>query len=116
MKLKGHRRLNISWETRSHSHSHWNIDVELRGSLLKLLLADDITARTEVASRVVGNNNLGVEMLRQRASGLISGGAAQFCAPLCFLSCLQSASSPRSCYLMRPDGGEIFGFCFLEFG
>lgn len=117
MKLNRHCGLHISSEPRSHSRCRWNIDVELRRSQrpvrLKLLLADDFTARTEAASRVVGNNNLGVDMLHQRASSLISGGAAQFCAPLCFLSCLQSASSPLSCYLMRPDGGGNLWMRFL---
>lgn len=56
-------------------------------------------------------NNLGVQMLRRRASKLISGGAGYFCVTLCSLSCLQCALSLPLCYLMRPAGGKyIFSF------
>lgn len=106
-------------KTSAHSSSCWNIKVSSafsrdRGlsNFSSWLTADNITPQTIAASRVIGSNNLGVQMLRHRAGNVISGGAAQFCATLCFPSCFQS--SALRCYLRRPDGGKIlFFFLFL---
>lgn len=119
---------NLTWfewcwsdsKKRAHSSSCWNIKVssafswDLRFSTFSSwLTADNTTSLTKGASRVIGNN-LGVQTLRHRAGNVISGGASQFCATLCFLSCLQSASSALPRYLRRPDGGKIlFFFLFL---
>lgn len=86
----------------------------LLSALLSWLTADKVTSQTKALSRVIGNNNLGIQTLRRRAGNVISGGVAQFCTTLCFLSCLYSASSALRCYLRRPDGEKIL-FCFVFF-